>query len=313
MKKALDKAALRKEIGRDLQAKARAKLVELRDRVRAAKRNRKAAIAEVKVACREGRKVASERAKLVKIEAAAAAKEIRASARTDCAANTVRAKSNRPIEEARKELADERAFRRSMRVIDRNNRTRAAERKTTTRERRSESDDEVRANLRADLLPLFERVKRSIKGSARRSRTEEFLEYAETHEGEAVEAMVEDGEAYVDRMLAEHEEAERRRRNPAPRSVAEERAVKNYARLHWGQFGNRDVKKMDVGDPRQVLTVLGVLSRVEYVTKKGHDKSLVTYFHDFSKREPPLLVVDRDGKLLIAGGIYKVETRGIVQ
>jgi hypothetical protein len=48
-------------------------------------------------------------------------------------------------------------------------------------ERRAESDDEVRSNLPADLVALFERVKGGIKASPRMSRTEVFLQYAEEH------------------------------------------------------------------------------------------------------------------------------------
>jgi hypothetical protein len=71
------------------------------------------------------------------------------------------------------------------RRIERVNRTaRAMKPKVSKAVRRSESDDEVRANLPADLVPLLERVKRSIKAGPRQSRTEAFLEYAEEHPGE---------------------------------------------------------------------------------------------------------------------------------
>jgi hypothetical protein len=52
--------------------------------------------------------------------------------------------------------------------------------------------------LPADLVPLLERVKRSIKAGPRQSRTEAFLKYAEEHPGDvlddATDAMVRDPE-----------------------------------------------------------------------------------------------------------------------
>jgi hypothetical protein len=48
-------------------------------------------------------------------------------------------------------------------------------------ERQAESDDEVRGNVRPELVALFERVMRSIKASPRTSRTEASLHYAEKH------------------------------------------------------------------------------------------------------------------------------------
>jgi chromosome segregation ATPase len=46
-------------------------------------------------------------------------------------------------------------------------------------EARQESDDTVRQNIPAELLPVFEKVKRSIRGTPMISRTEAFLQYVE--------------------------------------------------------------------------------------------------------------------------------------
>lgn len=53
--------------------------------------------------------------------------------------------------------------------------------RSTRAERRSESDDAVRANLPPDLADVFEVVKGQIKERAGRSRTEAFLEWVEAH------------------------------------------------------------------------------------------------------------------------------------
>jgi hypothetical protein len=49
---------------------------------------------------------------------------------------------------------------------------------------RAETDQEVRDNIPPALVELFDRMRGSIRGSARQSRTEAFLEYVEEHPGE---------------------------------------------------------------------------------------------------------------------------------
>lgn len=51
---------------------------------------------------------------------------------------------------------------------------------------KSESDDEVKGNIPPELLPTWERMKRAIKGSPHKSRTETFLEWVEAHPSEIV-------------------------------------------------------------------------------------------------------------------------------
>jgi len=48
-------------------------------------------------------------------------------------------------------------------------------------ELRAESDDEVRANLPPELVAVFDSVRRSIAPTAKRTRTETFLEWAAEH------------------------------------------------------------------------------------------------------------------------------------
>jgi SAM-dependent methyltransferase len=52
---------------------------------------------------------------------------------------------------------------------------------------RRESDEEVRQNIPKTLFELFGRVRHAIRGSARQTRTEAFLQYVEEHPDEAVE------------------------------------------------------------------------------------------------------------------------------
>jgi hypothetical protein len=84
--------------------------------------------------------------------------------------------------------------------------------KARARERREESDDEVRRNLPPELVPVWHKVKTSIKAGPRRTRTEAFLEWVEDNSGEAHGIVYEAIERDVARMLKEHGEAERRHR-----------------------------------------------------------------------------------------------------
>lgn len=93
--------------------------------------------------------------------------------------------------------------------------------KRSAREVQAESDDHVRANIDAELLPVFERVKRSIRGDGHKSRTEAFLEWVESNAGDVLMLQQEAADAEVRRLLAEQakherEAGQRRRRNYKP-------------------------------------------------------------------------------------------------
>lgn len=77
----------------------------------------------------------------------------------------------------------------------------------TSAEARAESDDEVRRNVAPELHPVWRRVKRTIHGSPRRSRTEAFLEWCEANPAEVERIQWEDAERDVERMVAEYNAA----------------------------------------------------------------------------------------------------------
>lgn len=62
----------------------------------------------------------------------------------------------------------------------------------------------MRGNIPADLVPLFERVKRQIKGSDRESRTEAFLHYAEENPDEVLAIIEERAQRELARLEREH-------------------------------------------------------------------------------------------------------------
>jgi hypothetical protein len=131
------------------------------------------------------------------------------------------------IGRARAELLAEKAYQADLRRIERANRKRRQEAPRVTRiERQAESDDEVRGNLPAELVPLFERVKRGIKASPRMSRTESFLKYAEEHPDELLVAIDDKTDALVRELEQQEREARRslRRGSPRPRYTPEQLA-----------------------------------------------------------------------------------------
>jgi hypothetical protein len=90
-------------------------------------------------------------------------------------------------------------------------------------------------------------------------------------------------------------------------------AVAEYERVHWGQKGHYRVRSGIAADPSLPLVELGALVRVVYRTKKGNDRVLTDYHHDFSERGLPVLAYEpRTTLLVISGGIYRVNERGII-
>lgn len=84
----------------------------------------------------------------------------------------------------------------------------------------------------------------------------------------------------------------------------------SFKRLHWGREGRDTAREFRTADVSTPCTELGALYALEYIADKGSDGESL-YRHELE--DPlPVLAVDRGGLLLIAGGGYTVETRGIV-
>lgn len=85
--------------------------------------------------------------------------------------------------------------------------------KHEARERASESDDTVIADLEAhhpELVPVFRKMKAQIKGGPRRSRTEAMLEWAEENPDEVASMTASTELSELQKAIAEHEAAEQR-------------------------------------------------------------------------------------------------------
>jgi len=203
------RAALTKSLARDERQRASARLQGLKAGVRKAHGAARGEVGRVRRACRAARADARARARGLREQLAGEMRDRvaaeRASARTSCDSDLEAARALRSAEaRARAELQAEQDYQRNMRTIVAGQRAKAR-----TRPRGiasvTESDNEVESNLPADLVPLWRRVKRGIKGTDRKTRTEAFLEYAESNESEAVAALVDDADALTDRAIAEME------------------------------------------------------------------------------------------------------------
>jgi hypothetical protein len=222
------RAALFRDIEREQRRKAKAKLRQLREELRAARLVRRNALAEATARCRSERIAVRDRTRIERLrvleDLRRALHAERQAARDACSIRKEEAKKNTndAIGRAREELEAERKYQGDLHRIEQGNRRRRLETtRSTSRERRSESDDEVRANIPAELVALFERVKRGIKGSVRETRTEAFLRYAEEHPGEVLAAIDDKTDAVIRDLERQQREVTRQVRRPSRYTPAE--------------------------------------------------------------------------------------------
>ena len=201
-------AQTRADMERDLKRKDRERLKGLRESIRVAKRARQTKLRDVAADCRAARRKNSERAKRARERLRASITRTRERAKNLCAVSRgdAYASTLREIEKAVGTLEEERALQRQLAVWTKP-KTCAVPGRAKARERRQESDCEVAANIDdPGLRIVWEHVKAKIKGGPRRSRTEQFFEWAAEHSGEVYAIQ----EADAERALVELEKEERR-------------------------------------------------------------------------------------------------------
>lgn len=201
--------ALMKELAR-LEAQAKKKrrdeLARAKDRCRGGVHEASARAAEAYRLAREAAEKAWTAAKDARIAERHATKQ---AALDVCSLDRshVESEAGKVIEDIQRRADENRRHKRQMASIHRINSSRDKERnklKATSAERRAESDDEVVSNLPDALIPLWNKVRRSIKGSDRRSRSEEFIEYAAENEEGVIEAQQEIADRELQAMEREY-------------------------------------------------------------------------------------------------------------
>ncbi len=132
----------------------------------------------------------------------------------------IRALARRVEDAALREWDEERRYQAQLRRAESGfkRKTAAAERRTA-KERRAESDDEVRANIPVELVRVFERVRRSIRGTPRMSRTEAFLHWVDENPDEVYAIQEAQAEKAFRKLLAEQTRLERARAPELRRAV----------------------------------------------------------------------------------------------
>ncbi len=215
-----DRKALLRAIDRDLRSKSRAKLVALRDRVHHARQVERAALKRARLDCQK-RRAAIPTVAMARRDLA----ERRKQARETCDverhfAGLLRSKTA----QTRAERDAESKYQKELRAIEAHNRRKGKglRARPGLARTRTETDDEVRGNIPPELVALFERVKRDIRASPRKTRTEAFLEYAEAHPGEEWDAL----EGAIDREIAE---LERRQAMANPKKKKAKKKAKKRA------------------------------------------------------------------------------------
>ena len=191
-----NKAKLKREIERDRKAKVRARLREIRALIKAARGRRKDEIALIREQCRAERKALS----------------IRCNVRREEAQELTR----QTVKEKRQEIHGIEGEERIYSEVDQRGRVT----KSKAVERRAESDDEVRGNLPAEFVPVFDQIKRKIKGSPRKTRTESFLHWVHENPGAVWEMRSGAADRDVEKLIREQQELERAERKRSRRREA---------------------------------------------------------------------------------------------
>lgn len=181
---AADRKRLLADMEKDRRAKLRKRLAELRAKELAERKAKKRKLRRAGRLCKKDVERTREKANAAwERERQAALGKRRArkkAARQRCRDRAARARTRSDIQiaSARETRKSERKHAAEIRRLERSGAARSRARSTRS-ERRSESDDEVEQNIAPELVRLWRRVKRTIKGSERMSRTEAFLKYVE--------------------------------------------------------------------------------------------------------------------------------------
>lgn len=194
-----ERKKLQRELAKHLREKDRATLNELRARIHSAQVNRRSMLTRARQRCRTARVELRDRQKLEREQLRDEQRLQKRVGRVACATGREEARELGRVEQAaaQEALRDERKLQREIQAADR----RGARTRSSARERRQEDDDAVRHNLPADLVPVFDQVKKKIKGGPRKSRTEAFLEWAEENPDEIVAIQQVDADAYLAKLL----------------------------------------------------------------------------------------------------------------
>lgn len=197
MTPAQQKRSIQRELAHDLRQKDREVLHMLRSKISNARLRRHARICGARSECRRLRRALQEHQRQERFDLRQSQRVERLNGRAACRVDSALARSlgTKEVNEGKADLRAERALQRQVRNAGK------SVVRSTALERREESDDAVRRNLPAELVPVFDSIKGKIKGSPRKSRTEAFLQWAEENPGEVVASEQADADVYLEKLL----------------------------------------------------------------------------------------------------------------
>jgi len=189
MRTGLDRKRLMREIEHERRAKVVQRLTELGVLLKAAREARREAIDRIRFQCRKARE------KL----------------RNVCGARRERARreGTEVVNARAREINEERHLDKLQRTAGKRPASKGLKPigrvRNAARERESESDDEVRRDIPPELVGVFNKVRRNIKGSDRRSRSEAFLEWAEENPAEIYAMQEQEAAREIKRLVKEYQ------------------------------------------------------------------------------------------------------------
>lgn len=183
----LDRKRLMREIEHERRAKVVQRLTELGVLLKAAREARRESIERIRSQCRKAR----ERLRNV------------------CGARRERARRDgtEVVEARKRELHEERHLDKLQRTAGRRQSPKGpiGRVRKASQERESESDDEVRRDIPPELVGVFNKVRRNIKGTGHKSRSEAFLEWAEENPGEIYAMQEQEAAREIKRLVKEYQ------------------------------------------------------------------------------------------------------------
>ena len=199
---------------RERRQEARAHVARLRERLREALAAKKERMRELARVIRAERLALRERLRANRVRFLEELKAWERTQRTEAKdewrrrREAARREAQDELARMRAEIAAERAHAADVRRIERETRERAR------RHAADQSDDAVRAVIPSELLPLFERLARSIRGGAKRSRAEVFLMMAQERPEEVFRVVEPRVERIIRDTILELGRARRAARSP---------------------------------------------------------------------------------------------------
>ena len=238
------KARLERDVMRGAHRRRVARLKAIRSELAAIRSRKSALMKRVNAACKVSREraLASARERL-RIETAKLRQEVREAKQAErnrCLARRVktslgtRVAADKLREEARRISEKEREVQ-AGKALEGRSKARAI----TLRERSEESDDEVRSNLDPGLIPIFDVVRRQIKGSPRISRTEAFLQWTEENPDEIWQMREADSARQVRALMKAEHEAYREAESTRKAALRAEKALEACG----GKCGHKTKKR----------------------------------------------------------------------